>query len=336
MPNIVVTQRCNLRCPYCFANEFVDGPGQGPDISICDFKQILDFMLLDGTVHKIGLIGGEPTLHPRFEELLKILSEDGRVREVMIYTNGIKVRKFMDSLIDKKFHLLINCNDIGANKEQYTDLIESIKLANADMGSRVVLGINYYKIGFDYSFLWNLIRYYGGGRLRVSISVPNTPDYHYLPLQYFKDIKPEILQFFHELKDHGIVPFLDCNIFPACLMTYEDWEQFDEWGADNPLMILKNSRTNCRPVIDIFPDHTAVRCFGLSEYSKVDIREFSSISDLQNYYLRTIDAYAVNSVHDPKCEHCYKYKTMKCSGGCLVYKIDEILRKQQEKRSIFD
>ena len=105
--------------------------------------------------------------------------------------------------------------------------------------------------------------------------------------------------------------------------------EFDEWGVNSPFSIVKNHQTGCVPVIDILPDYTAVRCFGLSEYTKINIKEFACISDLRNYYLRTIDAYAINSVYDKKCETCYKYKTMKCSAGCLIYKIDEILAKRE-------
>ena len=330
MPNIMVTQRCNLRCPYCFANEFVDGEKSELDITVDNFKRILDFILQDGTVKKIGLIGGEPTLHPQFDLLLKILSIDDRIEEVIIYTNGIKIKNYIDYLTNKKFHLLINCNDIENKITQYKELVDSIKCVDSIMKNRIVLGVNYYKKSFNYSFLWELLKYYHGNRLRVSISVPNTSEYNYSPLEYFKGIKAEVLIFFQELKLHGIIPFLDCNIFPACLITYEDLEQFEDWGKDNPLMVLKTVGTNCCPVIDILPDCTAVRCFGLSEYTKVDINNFSTITDLRNYYLRTIDAYAANSTYDSKCNTCYKFKTMKCSGGCLIYKIDKILRKQQQ------
>ncbi len=32
MPNIMLTYRCNLKCPYCFANEFVNK--KNTDISL--------------------------------------------------------------------------------------------------------------------------------------------------------------------------------------------------------------------------------------------------------------------------------------------------------------
>lgn len=329
MPNIMITQRCNLNCEYCFANDFVNKNSSDTDISIKDFRRILDFIIGDGSVKNIGLIGGEPTLHEHFSDILDVLIAEERLKGVTIYTNGIHVKQYIEKLINKKFHLLINCNDLSLKNGIFEDFLESISLAKKYLCSRIVLGVNYYKKNFDYSFLWELLEGYNEGRIRVSISVPNTLYYNYSPLDYFSEIKEEVLLFFEKLKEKGLVPFLDCNLFPACLISYEDWMRFDSWGADNPLLILKSKATGCKPVIDIMKDYTAVRCFGLSGISKVDIRNFASISDLNNYYIRTIDAYAINSIYDDKCDSCYKYKTMKCSGGCLVYKVGEILRKRE-------
>ncbi len=334
MPNIMITQRCNLNCEYCFANDFVNRSPFDTDITIKDFKKILDFILGDGTVKQIGIIGGEPLLHEHFSDILEILDSDNRLEGVTIYTNGILIKKYIRQLKNKKFHLLINCNDLNKKNGLIDDFLDSIMLAKKNLSSRIVFGLNYYKKGFDYSFLWKLLDGYNEDRIRVSISVPNKVDYNYSPLDYFSEIKNEVLTFFEQLKERGLIPYLDCNLFPACLITYEDWMRFDSWGADNPLLILKSGSTVCTPVIDITKDYTAVRCFGLSEVSKVDIRDFASISDLNNYYIRTIDAYAINSTYDTKCDTCYKYKTMKCSGGCLVYKVNDICRKRESERRL--
>lgn len=332
MANIMITKRCNLHCEYCFANEFVNMEDGSTDIVISDFKKIADFILGDGSEDKIGLIGGEPTLHPELYRILDVLQEDVRVKKVTLYTNGIQVGDYVEKLADVKFHLLINCNDIAKEGILWKRFLESLDRVFANMPERVVLGANFYKPDYDYTYLMELLKKYHCKRLRVSISVPNSKAYNYNPLEYFADIKPRIFEFFRKLRELGTVPFLDCNIFPACLVTAEEMREFDVWGVDNPLSIIKNRQTGCIPVVDILPDFTSVRCFGLSEYTKENIRDFASISDLRNYYLRTVDAYAVNSTYDSKCILCYKYKTLKCSGGCLIYKIDRIIGKREEAR----
>lgn len=67
MANIFLTRKCNLKCPYCFADEFVNQKNQ--DVTLENFKKILNFIKVDKT-SKVGLIGGEPTLHPKFNEIL--------------------------------------------------------------------------------------------------------------------------------------------------------------------------------------------------------------------------------------------------------------------------
>ena len=55
MANIALLNRCNLKCPYCFANEYTSNTSQ--DIDATTFNKMLDFSAPD---KEVGLIGGEP------------------------------------------------------------------------------------------------------------------------------------------------------------------------------------------------------------------------------------------------------------------------------------
>lgn len=328
MANIMITERCNLQCEYCFANEFVNGK-ENKDISINQLQRILKFILEDGTEKRIGLIGGEPLCHPQFHDIITNICEKDTVNNVLIYTNGILIQKYIKELESEKVNLLVNCNDLSYQPKLQKQWDESMDLAFAKLGEKVGLGVNFYKPDFNYEYVLKLVERYKCPRLRVSISVPNSVNYSYRPLDYFETIKPHIFDFFKELKQRNVVPYFDCNVFPSCLVSVADMNLFKEWGLDNPFSVVKNHGTGCSPVIDIMPDLTAVRCFGLSEYTKTKITDFASISDLRNYYMKTVDAFAANCNHTEKCDHCYKYKTIKCSGGCLIYKIDKIMTLQK-------
>ena len=56
MANIMMTDVCNLHCPYCFANEFVNKDRN--EITEEAFKKAVDFILGDGSHSTVGLIGG--------------------------------------------------------------------------------------------------------------------------------------------------------------------------------------------------------------------------------------------------------------------------------------
>ena len=73
MPNIIITNYCNLKCPYCFASEMLNDPNK-KNISESELKRILAW-LEKSPPPSIGLIGGEPTLHPDFANILSIVNE---------------------------------------------------------------------------------------------------------------------------------------------------------------------------------------------------------------------------------------------------------------------
>lgn len=329
MPNVMLTKRCNLSCPYCFANDFVGRPSEG-DMPVPVFREILAFLLGDGSVKNIGLIGGEPTCHRQFGDILTLVSGEEQLERVTLYTNGVLLGNHLKQLEDEKFCVLINCNEpdrMGRHWETLVSTLEKIKASS--LKQRVTLGINFYKPELDYAFILELADRFAPETLRVSVSVPNQEDYGYDPLAYFALMKPCILAFFEELKQRNVIPFFDCNVFPPCMVTTADIRQFAQWGDRNPFLRLKSRTSGCKPVIDIMDDMTAVRCFGLSAYTKVPIREFATFTDLMQYYLRRVDAYAVNTYHSGRCADCYQYKAMRCSGGCLVYKIDRILENRK-------
>ncbi|NLO47469.1 MAG: hypothetical protein GX111_03990, partial [Clostridiales bacterium] len=88
--------------------------------------------------------------------------------------------------------------------------------------------------------------------------------------------------------------------------------------------VIYSELNNCTPVIDILPDLQAIRCFGLSEYTKQDIRNFSNINELRNYYIRTTDVPACGLWTQDDCAGCYSREIGDCSGGCLLFKAKQI------------
>lgn len=332
MANIMLTDVCNLNCPYCFANEFVNK--DSTEISIDSYKKAIDFIVGDGSEDCIGLIGGEPTVHSKFEELLRIAIRDERIKFIVVYTNGILIDKYVDLLTNRKVRLLINCNppeNIGETK--FKRLKNNLDIfINRHCFDDITLGINMYKPDFEYNYIIDLLKEFGQKKVRVSITVPNfdsdrNTDAH----SYFIKMKPQVFSFFDELLTENIIPYFDCNKLPSCLINDLEIEHFrqyykKEYIRDNiGKYNISSFIVKCSPVIDIRQDLTAVRCFGLSQVTKENISDFSSITALRNHYLRTIDAYAYNSTYSSKCISCSKRRDLECNGGCLAFKINEIL-----------
>ncbi len=67
--NIILNSYCNLTCNYCFADEYMEETVKTPGKSM-EFDFFLDDLLPKIRSHPvINFMGGEPTLHPRFDEI---------------------------------------------------------------------------------------------------------------------------------------------------------------------------------------------------------------------------------------------------------------------------
>lgn len=326
MANIMINEICNLRCPYCFAEEFVNKNPK--EISMTDFDTALNFALSSGYDERIGLIGGEPTLHSHFREILIKLINDDRVKIVTVFTNGVKINEYLNEISHPKIHLLINCNSPeNMGTKAHNAMISNIDemVSKRYYRDKITLGINMYKPDFDYDYILDLLRKYNFKSVRTSISVPNDLTHLANPLNYFDVMKPQVLEFFSKLKEADVLPFFDCNAMPACIWSEEErnhiLKEFPE--AKNRTNIF-NTVISCSPIIDILPDLTIIRCFGLSEHTKMNIHDFKNIAEARNYYARTIDSFACNACHSEDCFSCHEREVGKCNGGCLCFKINDI------------
>ena len=339
MSNIVVNEICNLRCPYCFASEFVNK--QPKEMTMEDFKTALNFVLSDRSDRQVGLIGGEPCLYPHINEALRMALNDVRADPVMIYTNGVELEKIdPENLEDIKFRMLVNCNspaDMGQAK--FDKMRENlIKFKNEHFGKgRFRLSVNLYKPDFDYTYIIPIVQELGFDTIRLSISVPSKATIGSMTaLEYFETMKPVAMAFVGDMIRCGCLTGFDCNFLPECVLTPEEHEGLQNVKDIFYSGLSKNySRTfwqrailcethTCTPVIDILPDLNAIRCFGLSEYTKVPISHFRNMKDLRQFYIDNVDRPSIKYTSSPKCVGCYEGESGNCSGGCHVFKAKDL------------
>lgn len=89
---IRITSRCNMSCPHCCYNCTT----QGQDMTLETFRKVLTLCSDHGSIPFIG--GGEPTLHPKFEQfLLEAIATAAEIGDgpVGIITNGSIRRRAM-------------------------------------------------------------------------------------------------------------------------------------------------------------------------------------------------------------------------------------------------
>ncbi len=87
--NIDLTNRCNLRCPVCFANAAVSGKVY--ELSLSEIERLvnLPFKVSKTGPSCIQFSGGEPTIHPNFLDAIKLAKKAGYA-QIQIASNGLK------------------------------------------------------------------------------------------------------------------------------------------------------------------------------------------------------------------------------------------------------
>lgn len=319
MSNIFLTGKCNLKCSYCFASEFVNK--KDAEFSIENFIKVLEF--IKKTSKHVGLIGGEPTLHAKFDEILDVLLKDEDIKASTIYTNGLEVDKYIEKISNKKFKLLVNCNSpkiIG--EKNYEALKNNLKLLAKEKKSDIHLGININQQEENYSYIFDLLNIVKEPVLRVSPAISNDFKTGNI-LDEYKKIKPTIMKVYKNCIKNNIIPSADCNALPYCILDKNDKQiMLDIVNLSKKLKInydIVAACQTCKPVIDIFPDLTVARCFGLANKDKISLKEFKNISQIETYFINKIDIYAKLAFVSKECQEC-KYNLLDKCGICLSYK----------------
>ncbi|MDD3213381.1 MAG: radical SAM protein [Eubacteriales bacterium] len=331
MANLMITGKCNLDCPYCFASDYVET--EAPQMDEATFRRALDFAMSGSYTRSVGIVGGEPTTHPQLARFLEILDADPRVKRVTLMTNGTQISTIADILArSQKIIALINCNAPGVvPAAAYRKTRENIggMLNELNMRGRLTLGINLFSPEMDTGYIVDLLREYNLRELRTSIVVPAKRCQTELDaLAYFRSMKACVRDLFFQLFAIGVAPFFDCNVMPDCLWADEaDFLHAMRDMLKGTANVLAGE-SRCFPVVDILPDLTAVRCFGLSTQTVQRIEDYATLDELCGYYWRTVDCYACNTCSSGECVDCKQRLHGQCAGGCLAFKWEQIERER--------
>ena len=96
---LTLNRECNMRCKWCY--ECSSGYDAKTFMTFDSAKKCID-IISDMGIKKVNLIGGEPTLHPNFFEIIDYLAEKNI--KCNIVTNGLKLNddEFFNELLKRK------------------------------------------------------------------------------------------------------------------------------------------------------------------------------------------------------------------------------------------
>jgi organic radical activating enzyme len=301
MPNLLLTNKCNQSCEYCFSennlNEY--------EFSIEEIKKILPF-IRDFKINTINIIGGEPSLNPQFFNILELLLREGL--KVRVFTNG----KISYDLIDRIKYIQQDEIFFVVNRTNPELSSEIVYLYNTN-GYRVFLSFTVYKSNQNVEHIIQEIKTYKLSKeYRVGISLPVWPERKnlYLVPGAYSEVAKELFGFISEASHYDIIPRFDCG-FPYCFFNDVQKSFFKEHNID--------FMSSCELLFDIFPDYTIVPCCPLRKIS-YSYNPEKDPSSVRGFLEHQLDQQKYNFLF-PECKDCEALLEKKCSGGCKALRI---------------
>ncbi len=254
---------------------------------------------LDPQRNPIRLMGGEPTLHPRYAYILKLIKEQGY--QVVVFTNGLQsvLRNTYPHLPDR---ILLNLNDWSTYADRQR---KAIRANLSALHNRTSLAYTILQPAFDLSMHRMLTLEMGLQPLiRLGLAQPVVGgDNTYLPETDLPAAHQAVVKWAEILAADGIRLSMDCG-FMRC--------QFDDADIETLVQAGTVLNFNCSPTLDVGPGLKVWRCFAFSTGPGVNWFDFDNPGQMQAWFA------AQDRCRGNGCGDCEVYLKGWCRGGCLA------------------
>ncbi len=310
MIRILTNYNCNLGCKYCFEQHLWHNKEM---LTVDELKQILDFV---GPGQEIQILGGEPTQHPHFLELTKVLEAYGNQNYLL--TNAIFHPSYRDAIIDTFKTTLVNLNDPrNYSTTNWNILEDNLRLLASDTGgTKIQLGVNLYDKTQRFEYLIPFLEtFYLLKEIRVALANPNYCFTNkYLDIHFFKEIKDVFIALVSMATFYDYAVLLDCPMIP-CMFDSTEFEVIAKHIAD-----LKFS--DCKGGFTFYPGLKIGHCFS-SFPDLYNLKDFKNTDEIYTKILNKEDQ--LDEFYPfKKCNTCLFKTNRVCQGGCLAYKLKRL------------
>jgi len=289
-PNILLTEICNQRCPFCFAEDGMSN-AKLKMMSPNNFHTLVQKLKKDN-INTIRLLGGEPTLHPEFEKIIQIALKN--FHTIMLFSNGFiptKNQKIIKKNINRFiFNFNIGTPSFAHSTKQRNEAIRLMTYYSKETETN--LGFTIWDLTYDYK---KLFLYFSKATLkRVGIRFGYAKTiYNKKPLiskEQFSQVGTVIADLTHFFHDVGAKQIsIDCGLMPTMFSNTDlkyvqshakikGWGCSGKWGG-----------------IDIDTDLSAFPCYPKSKMLKISPTK-----------LRTDGIDIFNKFYKSKMPQCYE------------------------------
>lgn len=307
MPNLMLTNWCNYRCPYCFGMDMMAPKMERKAMSRETFNGIMEWLQRRPFDKIIHLMGGEPTLNPDIEWMVDRLLELDM--HITVFSN--MATKQAVSLAEKlamlPVHWVANVNNPAKwNAAQR----ENITTALGYAGKKASLTFNIQPNEPNELWAIDLIEKYDlGTNIKVGFVLPTlTSSNMALHESEYGKAAERVIDLIKAGEHLGVTIEYECGV-PFCSFTDEQ----------TGFLWRHNSRGNsgCQSRLDITPDGKVMYCLPLATAGLRHFSEFESYPDCREWFEQRFAPYRLLGSRE-ECAECPLNNPFKCNGGCLA------------------
>lgn len=317
--NILLTNFCNQNCPFCFAREEMANKNVKKEISLKDFKTVLLKMKKEPKISTVKLLGGEPTLHSQFKQIIKLSLK--YFPKVQVFTNGIFPDDIAQFLLEKTPQVAFTFNVMtpGFLFNHKTRLLVKKRINQFIKKTKVTLSFT-----FDMNTNMQLVLKTLGKEIlsnvpsfRLGFSNPVAGEKKFYKFSDFPKMGKKLTYVVSAIREVNKTAQISLNCgFTRCMFTETQYV-----FIKNNVNILGFSCFGKSASFDIQTDLTAFHCFPLSPIHKLSTfkKSFNSV----NKQLIKKRFYYWSKIRHSICLKCpfYGFGKDKCPGPCLGFLI---------------
>lgn len=320
MVNISIISNCNNNCEYCFQKDSYHDLNK-----MLEYDEILNILKWSRGDSRIGILGGEPTLHPDCIKICKTAAEEFNT---IIFTNLLCKGSILEELVKiQPMGWLVNSTTRHELADMFEDNISYLN--NLRTFHPISFGITLVgNLESDLKWIENLVRLgkkYTNvvANYRIALATP-CHDKEFKLKRYDKSIA-KIYEVAKKETPHMTISF-DCCV-NNCLMSHEMM-----------LRLLQDPRTRnlkftCppQPRVDVMSDRSINFCGSVPDeiFTIRDYRKFDDWRECGMYIMRIREEFMEKYSHFCKVSKYCQDKS--CSGACFASLAN--LVKQEQKKS---
>jgi MoaA/NifB/PqqE/SkfB family radical SAM enzyme len=272
------------------------------------FEERLEF-LKRSDIQDVRFLGGEPTLHPRFVELV----DRARAADlgVVVFTNGLITEKALaclENLPAEECTVMVNVNEPTAagHDGAFRQRFETMRR----LGKRALPGFNIYRLDCEMDFLIALIDDTDCKPvIRLGMAQPClTGKNRYIHPGQYRAVAIKIVRLAHIATEADVKLDFDCG-FVRCMFSDNDLDSLQKAGA--------NVGWWCNPILDVDIWGDVFHCYPLSQLARFPLTSESEASELRRVFEALTHPYRLSGVFK-ECSVCPFKATGDCQGGCLA------------------